>query len=218
MKKREIKIITDEEYSSAQYRQILRISQMAMNNELRREDSLLIQASHMQTAFAFTTAAIFTVLPVCIEYKAALPYVFFYVCIGIIISVMLASLVCASIAQWRFKTKTYESVENIESVILDDLQWKMYVQDSYCDAQIVKMLQDIYAKNNGINEKRVKFIIASMVCFFSALISILLPYCCIFSTIRLPVMVVIMPKPRKTGTRLRGAVDGCTKCAYLSQR
>ena len=62
MKKREIKIITDEEYSSAQYRQILRISQMAMNNELRREDSLLIQASHMQTAFAFTTAAIFTVL------------------------------------------------------------------------------------------------------------------------------------------------------------
>lgn len=174
MKERENKIITDEEYSSAQYRQILRISQMTMNNELRREDSLLIQASHMQTAFAFTTAAIFTVLPVCIEYKGALPYVFFYVWIAIIISFMLASLVCASIAQWRFKTKTYESVENIESVILDDLQWKMYVQDSYCDAQIVKMLQDIYAKNNGINEKRVKFIIASMVCFFSALISILL--------------------------------------------
>ena len=113
MNERENKIITDKDYSSAQYRQILRISQMTMDNELRREDSLLIQASHMQTAFAFTTAAIFTVLPVCIEYKGALPYVFFYVWIAIIISFMLASLVCASMAQWRFNTKTYESVENI---------------------------------------------------------------------------------------------------------
>ena len=183
MNERENKIITDKDYSSAQYRQILRISQMTMDNELRREDSLLIQASHMQTAFAFTTAAIFTVLPVCIEYKGSLPYVFFYVWIAIIISFMLASLVCASMAQWRFKTKTYESVENIESAILDDLQCKKYVQDAYCDAQIVKMLQDIYAKNNGINEKRVKFIIASMVCFSSALISILL--CFVHATVLL---------------------------------
>ena len=39
MNERENKIITDKDYSSAQYRQILRISQMTMDNELRREDS-----------------------------------------------------------------------------------------------------------------------------------------------------------------------------------
>lgn len=178
-----IKTVTDEEYSSSQYRQILRISQMTFDNELRREDSLLTQASHMQTAFAFTTAAIFAVLPICVDHKGKLSYSFFYVWIAIIIAFMLASLVFASIAQWRYKTETYGSIEKTRDTVLNDLQWKEYINDSYCDAQLVDLLLKIYNEKNKINEKRVGFIMASMICFFLALASVLI--CFINATVLL---------------------------------
>lgn len=175
---KDVKNFNDEDYNSSQYRQILRISQMTIENELRREDSLLTQASHMQTAFAFTTAAIFTILPVCLENKGKLSYLFFYIWIAIIIFFMLASLVCASAAQWRFKTLTYESVENIKGAILNDSQWKKYTNESYCDAQVVDMFQKIYSEKYKINEKRVMFIMTSMVCFFTALSFVIICFIC----------------------------------------
>ena len=44
-------------------------------NELRREDSIIRQASQMQTAFSFVTAAMFMVAPIVIEYSLSLIHI-----------------------------------------------------------------------------------------------------------------------------------------------
>lgn len=167
---------TDEDYSSAQYRHILNVSQINIENELRREDSLLVQASHMQTAFAFITAAIFAALPVCINNRGTLSYMFFYVWISIIMAFMLASLCLASVAQWRFKTNAPGDIDSIRNSVLNDEQWTEYTKESYRDAQIVDMLISLYSEKNKLNEIRVKLILSSMVCFFLAVAVMVICY------------------------------------------
>lgn len=43
------------------------ITRLKYENELRREDSLIHQAGNMQSAFSFSTAALFMAMPVMFE-------------------------------------------------------------------------------------------------------------------------------------------------------
>lgn len=168
----EQKEISSEDYAASQYEHILAISKMNIDNEIRREDSLLAQASRMQTAFAFITAAIFAALPVCVDNRGALSYLFFYVWIAIIIFFMLASLVFASVAQWRFKTNAPGDIANIKETVLNDENWEEYINSSYRNAQIIELLIKLNDEKNTLNERRVKYIIISMGSFFLAILSI----------------------------------------------
>ena len=49
------------------YLHVQTLSKMTYEAELRREDSLIQQSSHMQTAFSFMTAALFMSAPILIE-------------------------------------------------------------------------------------------------------------------------------------------------------
>ena len=45
------------------------MAKVKYENEIRREESIIQQASQMQTAFSFITAALFMVAPIAIEYR-----------------------------------------------------------------------------------------------------------------------------------------------------
>lgn len=166
-----------------EYKQVLAVAQMKMDYEIRREDSLIQQASQMQTVFSFFTAAIFMALPVCIEYKGVLTFAFFYGWISLIIGAMLISLVCASVAQWRWQTKGYSQIGEIEKAVLNDEQWEKYVHQYYCDKQRINIMEKIDDDRTRLNNRRVSLIIASMIFFW---ISIgLIAICFFIATIKL---------------------------------
>lgn len=53
---------------TTQYRYIKELSALKYESEEKREQNLIQQSSQMQTVFSFMTAAIFMVVPICIEY------------------------------------------------------------------------------------------------------------------------------------------------------
>lgn len=136
-------------------------------NELRREDSIIQQASQMQTAFSFVTAALFMVAPIVIEYNSKLSLTFFLFVFSTITIALLFSLLFATLAQNRKITKNFidvsdfvEYVENNENNFETENQRLKYITDTYGDVQKDKAI---------INDKRVKFIRISMWMFYAAL-------------------------------------------------
>lgn len=136
-------------------------------NELRREDSIIRQASQMQTAFSFVTAAIFMVAPIVIEYSRKLSLTFFLIAFSSITIALLFSLLFATLAQNREISKNFEDVstfikyvENNENDFETKKQRLKYIIDTYGDVQKDKAI---------INDKRVKLIRISMWMFYVAL-------------------------------------------------
>ena len=123
-------------------------------NELRREDSIIRQASQMQTAFSFVTAAMFMVAPIVIEYSRKLSLTFFLIVFSSITIALLFSLLFATLAQNREISKNFEDVstfikyvENNENDFDTEKQRLKYIIDTYGDVQKDKAI---------INNKRVK--------------------------------------------------------------
>lgn len=136
-------------------------------NELRREDSIIRQASQMQTAFSFVTAAMFMVAPIVIEYSRKLSLTFFLIVFSSITIALLFSLLFATLAQNREISKNFEDVstfikyvENNENDFDTEKQRLKYIIDTYGDVQKDKAI---------INNKRVKLIRISMWMFYVAL-------------------------------------------------
>ena len=61
-------------------------------NEERREDSLIQQAAHMQTAFSFVSAALFMVAAIIIDNRGRISLEFLLVAFSSISAVLLSSL------------------------------------------------------------------------------------------------------------------------------
>lgn len=136
-------------------------------NELRREDSIIQQASQMQTTFSFVTAAMFMVAPIVIEYSRKLSLTFFLIVFSSITIALLFSLLFATLAQNRKISKNFEDVsdfveyvENNENDFETEKQRLKHIIDTYGDVQKDKAI---------INNKRVKFIRISMWMFYAAL-------------------------------------------------
>ena len=121
----------------------------------------------MQTAFSFVTAAIFMVAPIVIEYSRKLSLTFFLIVFSSITIALLFSLLFATLAQNREKSKNFidvsdfiKYVENNENDFEDENQRLKYIIDTYGDIQKDKAI---------INDKRVKLIRISMWMFYIAL-------------------------------------------------
>lgn len=144
------------------------LAKMKYESELRREDSLIQQSGHMQSAFAFTTAALFMVLPVLLQYRGTLSLNFFLLSSSSITLMLLCSLFGATMAQNRKKQALFPDSEEIikyieenERLFGSDIQRYKYYANTYSEVQ--KSL-------TGINGNRVKQIKASMWCFYGALL------------------------------------------------
>lgn len=128
--------------------------------ELKREDSLIQQSSHMQTAFAFMSAAIFMVVPIILAYRGSLSLRFFVLSISSIILFLLISLMTASAAQFRRKFDDLPDIEKIERHIEDN--WKSVLNKSQQLKQYVDLLGRVQKSKAKGNDRRVLFIRISM--------------------------------------------------------
>lgn len=144
------------------------LARIKYESELRREDSLIQQSGHMQSAFAFTTAALFMVLPVLLQYRGTLSLEFCLLSIASITLMLLCSLFGATMAQNRKEqalfpnsTEIIKYIEENEELFSSDIQRYKYYANTY------SAVQESLTK---INRSRVKQIKASMWCFYAALL------------------------------------------------
>lgn len=164
------------------YSYVKELATLKYESEMRREDSLIQQSSHMQTAFSFMSAALFMAVPVLLEYrgeKLSLP--FFFAAFSSILLCLLLSLIAASLAQRRVLKKTFMSIPEIESFISST-----YEQTLSRAAQLkqwVQVVGEVQVSLERANESRVKLIRISMGFFLGSIGLIILWY--IFACIKM---------------------------------
>lgn len=149
------------------YAYIADFAKMVFENEERREDSLIQQAGHMQTAFSFVIAALFMVAAIVIEYKGCLTLTFLLIVFSSITACLLVSLFLATMAQNRMKRNDFPTVATINNLVVSQFEnFKSHAQRSKYLAETYEKMHTSYAENN---DKRLKLVKASMIVFYISL-------------------------------------------------
>ena len=146
---------------------IREIAQTIYEAELRREDSLIQQSTQMQTAFSFTSAALFMVAAVAVEYKEPLTYGFLLLVFSTITALLITSLILATMAQKREKRGDFVSIK----------ETSMFIQSNYesiktaaaKDLQYITLLEKVQSEIKRTNDNKVVLIQWSMRLFYSAI-------------------------------------------------
>lgn len=143
---------------------IKELSMMKYETELRREDSLINQASQMQTAFSFTTAALFMVAAMAVEYKEPWTYEFLLLIFSTITIALLVSLVLATIAQRRVEREDFPHVEKIKEFVTEN--YEDSDSEPKRNMQWVDMIAKIEKDLSRTNDNKVILIKWSMIFFY----------------------------------------------------
>ena len=167
--------IEDQKISS-QFHYIKELSLLKYDAEEKRELNLIQQSSQMQTAFSFMTAAVFMALPICIEYRGVLSLKFFLVSSSIISVFLIASLILASIAQWRWKLESLPDIAVLKDAILNNEECESLCIEHIQLAQFVDLISKVQDHKAHLNDRRVKLIMASMITFYLSVGSIIISF------------------------------------------
>ena len=130
--------------------------------EEKREQSILNQSGQMLTAFSLFSAAVLMALPLVADYTSIPDGQAF--CLSVVVLVpLVASLLLAIVAQWRFKYQTMINAREFENEIFRNKD--SYKEQSDYDWQWVYQLTAVQDSKKTNNDKRVKLVKASMICF-----------------------------------------------------
>ena len=140
---------------------------LKLESETKREDSLIQQSINMQIAFSFTTAALFMVAAISVEYRGAMSLEYLLLAFSTITALLLTSLVFASMAQNRHLIMVLPNIDTFEEHIAD--KYKEYIKPSQRDKAFSELICKVQKDKERINDIRVNKIIWSMRFFYGAL-------------------------------------------------
>lgn len=142
----------------------------------KREQNLIQQSSQMQTAFSFMTAAVFAATAICIEYRGKLTLNFFLIAVSVVAFLLIVSLLLASLAQWRWKTEAFPDILDMKDTVVNDPEWEKLTIKYHQINQWIDLVGKVQKKKAKINDRRVKLIMASMICFYLSIGSIVISF------------------------------------------
>ena len=157
----------DGEQQSKLSTHIRQIAQMIYEAELRREDSLIQQSTQMQTAFSFTSAALFMVAAIAVEYERTLTYDFLLLVFSSITALLLTSLILATVAQKREKRNDFTSIKETSEFIENNYQ--SIVSDAAKDLQYISLIEKVQSEVKRTNDNKVVLIQWSMRMFYCSI-------------------------------------------------
>lgn len=157
----------DGEQQSKLSTHIRQIVQMIYEAELRREDSLIQQSTQMQTAFSFTSAALFMVAAIDVEYKGTLTYDFMLLVFSSITALLLTSLILATVAQKREKRNDFASIKETSEFIENNYQ--SIVSDAAKDLQYISLIEKVQSEIKRTKDNKVVLIQWSMRMFYCSI-------------------------------------------------
>ncbi len=135
--------------------------------EQRREDSLIQQAGRMQSAFAFSTAALFMGMPIMFEYRGVLSFYFVFAAVSSITMILMISLFASLMAQNR----------KVLKVLPNGKELMCYIEknENYFDSEekrnkyLAASFSEVQEALTESNQKRVFWVRVSMYLFYAAL-------------------------------------------------
>ena len=180
--KRRESVQNDKTDAAVLYEFAVDLAEKKYTEEKEREESLIAQASQMQTVFSIVTGVLFVLLPICIEHRRNIPMKFFFISVAIVSVTLLASLILSSVVHWRYKTKVMPDVSTIEQIVLEGNDWQDILKPEGRGKMYFDYLKEAQESKCKVNDQRVKLIIASIICFWcsigealiSAIIAVLL--------------------------------------------
>ena len=143
------------------------LTKMIYEDEERRENSLIQQATNMQAAFSFVIVAVIMVIDVLIEYRGTLPLKFLLVVFFTIIGCLIISLFAATMAQNRVKRTDFPKIENLEKDIIEG--YENFITEAQRQKYLFLLFKDIRESYSQVNDKRCKWVRFSMYSFYAAL-------------------------------------------------
>lgn len=146
---------------------IRHIAQTIYEAELRREDSLIQQGTQMQTAFSFTSAALFMVASIAVENRYPLTYGFLLLIFSTISVLLLASLILATMAQRREKRFDFMSIKETSEFI--QKTYSSISTEAAKDLQYISLLEKIQSEIKRTNDNKVVLIQWSMRLFYASI-------------------------------------------------
>ncbi len=161
----------------------LTLVRLKYEDELRRESSLIQQATQIQVVFSFAIAFLYTALPVVLDELNPKWNRLAFAISGTTSLFLLSSLGCATLAQWRYKMKTFPSFEIIKHELFESDTSEQLYDKSMQEQKLGKTLEQITESLEFTNNKRLRFILIAKILFAIALV------CMFFSTITFIVCV-----------------------------
>ncbi len=146
---------------------IRQVAQVIYDAELRREDSLIQQSTQMQTAFSFTSAALFMVAAIVVDHKGTLSSCFLLVAFSTITFLLLASLILATLAQEREKREDFVSIKETNDFIKNNFE---SIETSAAkDLQYISLIEKVQSEIKRTNDNKVVLIQWSMRSFYCSI-------------------------------------------------
>ena len=140
---------------------------LKLDDETKRYESLIRQASNLQTAFAFSTAALFMIAPMVIENRGKLTLEYLLVVFTSITACLMLSLLFASLAQSRGKLESFADVTTVERLVEDN--YESFLSKAQQSKAIVEQIGKVQLSASEKNDEMGKRIEKSMGFFYAAL-------------------------------------------------
>ena len=157
----------DTNFQNDCFRYMADFAELIYQNEQRREDSLIQQASNMQTAFSFVIAALFMVATIVVDYRGVLSLPFLLLVFSTITLTLLVSLFAATMAQNRVKRDDFPSVSSIKEKII--IEYANFETPAQRDKYIVDTYEIMHKSYAELNDRRRMWVNISMNFFYGSL-------------------------------------------------
>ena len=144
------------------------ITRVKYESEVCREESLIQQAGRMQSAFSFSTAALFMGMPVMFQYRGELSFWFLFVVVSSITIVLMMSLFASLMAQNRGELKVFPNGNRFIQYIEDNENF--FDTEEKRNKYLAKAYAEVQESMTESNNKRVFWVRISMELFYGALI------------------------------------------------
>ena len=140
---------------------------LKLEDETKRYESLIHQASNMQTAFAFSTAALFMVAPIAIEDRGNMTLEYLLIVFSSISDLLMISLFFAALAQSRGKLKSFADVTIFEHFVEDN--YDAFLSKAQQAKAIAEQIGEVQLSASEKNNKMARRIRISMGFFYAAM-------------------------------------------------
>lgn len=142
-------------------------AKLAYEQEEKREESLVQQATQMTTYFSFVSVLVLMVIPLIIGEKSIIPITYTVLISIISLLLLFASMVLAVIVQWRFNYQALPSPTTIFTHIINNKEYFQTAEQR--NKSFVQTLENTWKSKHKINDKRASLIRASMTIFLIAI-------------------------------------------------
>ena len=147
-------------------------ARLAYEQEEKREDSLINQATQMTTYFSFVSVLILMIIPIIIADGTIIPVKYTATISVITLVLLFISMILAVIVQWRYKYQSLSSPLTMFDHIINNKEY--FKTPEQRNKSFVQSLETTWSSKRKINNKRADLLKASMVIFLISIFFLLL--------------------------------------------